>query len=229
MLGMVVIMRIPHAQRAMAGSFPLVLAAATLAAPAWAKKPMHAAASVGPDAVCTVNYNVTGNIPYRGGAVIANVQAVPVFWGANVSAAIQAWAEGYLSTLTNSAHMDLLAEYSTVGHAGGSNQTIGRGTAGPGVVITPSIRGTTINDANSQIATEIEEQITAGHLPAPVRDAQGNPNTIYVVFFPPGTTVNDGTGNSCADFCAYHGAGGQNSDIIYAVIPDMGPTSRCNM
>jgi MYXO-CTERM domain-containing protein len=182
-----------------------------------------------PDAVCAVNFRATGNITYRGGAVVANVHAVPVFWTASVDPAIQAWAEGYLAALTDSVHMDLLAEYSTVGLTRGTNQTIGRGTAGPGVVITPSVRGTTISDSNSQIATEIERQIAAGHLPAPVRDAAGHPNTIYMVFFPPGTTINDGTGNSCSAFCAYHGAGGQNSDIIYAVIPDMGPTSKCNM
>jgi MYXO-CTERM domain-containing protein len=181
-----------------------------------------------PAAVCTVNFTATGNITYRGGAVVANVHAIPVFWTPSVDPAIQAWAEGYLAALTDSVHMDLLAEYGTIGHAGGTNQAIGRGTAGPGVVITPSLRGTTINDANSQIATEIERQITAGHLPAPERDTQGNPNTIYVVFFPPGTTINDGSGNSCSAFCAYHGAGGQNSDIIYAVIPDMGSGSGCN-
>jgi MYXO-CTERM domain-containing protein len=205
-----------------------VLVSALFSRTAWARKPIHAAASETPAAVCTVNFTATGNITYRGGAVVANVHAIPVFWTANVDPAIQAWAEGYLATLADSAHMDLLAEYSTTGHAGGTNQTIGHGTAGPGVVITPSVRGTTINDSNSQIATEIEQQISAGHVPAPERDAQGNPNTIYVVFFPPGTTVNDGTGNSCAAFCAYHGAGGSNSDIIYAVIPDMGPGSKCN-
>jgi hypothetical protein len=223
-------MRNPLAPRAIAGLFSaVVLAASLVPRAAWARKPIHAVASDVPAAVCSVNFNVTGNIPYRGGAVVANVHAVPVFWTANVAPEIQAWAEGYLATLTDSAHMDLLAEYSTTGLAGGSNQTIGHGTAGPGVVITPALRGTAINDSNAQIATELEQQITAGHLPAPVRDAQGNPNTIYVVFFPPGTTINDGTGNSCASFCAYHGAGGQNSDIIYAVIPDMGPGSACNM
>jgi MYXO-CTERM domain-containing protein len=206
-----------------------VLASAWLPATAWARKPIHAAASETPAAVCSVNFNATGNITYHSGAVIANVHAIPVFWTANVSPTIQAWAEGYLAALTDSSHMDLLAEYSTTGLAGGSNQTIGHGTAGPGVVITPSLRGTTVNDANAQIATELESQIAAGHLPAPVRDAQGNPNTIYIVFFPPGTTISDGTGSSCSSFCAYHGAGGQNSDIIYAVIPDMGTGSRCSM
>jgi MYXO-CTERM domain-containing protein len=205
------------------------LAAAWFPGTAWARKPIHAAVSEAPAAVCTVNFTATGNITYRGGAVVANVHAIPVFWTASVDATIQSWAEGYLTTLTGSVHMDLLAEYSTVGQTRGSNQTIGHGTAGPGVVITPALRGTRISDSNAEIATELEQQITAGHLPAPERDAQGNPNTIYVVFFPPGTIINDGTGDSCAAFCAYHGAGGQNSDIIYAVIPDMGAGSKCNM
>jgi MYXO-CTERM domain-containing protein len=208
----------------------LVAASAAFSKDVWARKPMHEAVSTTPEAVCSVNYSgVTGSIPYRGGAVIANVHAIPVFWTANVDPAIQAWAEGYLATLVDSAHMDLLAEYSTVGLVGGSNQKIGHGTAGPGVVITPSIRGTTVIDSNGQIADELEAQVTAGNLPAPVMDDQGNPNTLYIVFFPRGTVISDGTGSSCSQFCAYHGSGGRNSEIIYAVIPDMSASSRCSM
>ena len=53
---------------------------------------------------------MTGTITYRGGAVVANVHAVPVFWTANVDPAIQAWAQGYLAALADSSHLDLLAE-----------------------------------------------------------------------------------------------------------------------
>jgi uncharacterized membrane protein YgcG len=179
---------------------------------------------------CTVNYSgTTGNLAYQSGAVVSNVEAIPVFWTAAVDPAIQAWAVGYLSTLTNSAYIDLLGEYSTIGQARGTAQAIGRGTAGPAVTITPiMLTGTSINDANRQIATELQAQITAGHLSAPAMDSQGRPNTVYVVFFPPGTTINDGVGPSCTSWCAYHNEGGRSGNINYTVIPDMGPASACN-
>src|SRR4051812_6599191 len=105
-------MRNFNARRATVGLFSSIgMAIASLPGAAWARKPMHPATSDTPAAVCTVNYNVTGNITYRGGTVIANVHAVPVFWTATVSPAIQAWAEGYLAALAGSTHMDLLAEY----------------------------------------------------------------------------------------------------------------------
>ena len=196
-----------------------------------ARKPVHAPNLTSTEALtCTVNYSgTTGNLVYQGGAVVSNVQAIPVFWTSAVDPAIQAWAEGYLTALTNSAYIDMLAEYSSAGQAKGTGQTIGRGTAGPAVTITPiMLTGTTVNDGSTQIATELQAQITAGHLPAPAVDAQGRPNTVYVVFFPPGTTVNDGTGNSCTSWCAYHNEGGRSGNINYAVIPDMGSTSACH-
>jgi MYXO-CTERM domain-containing protein len=179
---------------------------------------------------CSVNYSgITDSVAYQGGPVVSKVIVIPVFWTGSVDPTVTAWAEGYLSTLTNSAYLDLLGEYSTTGQNGGTNQTIVRGTAGPAKTITPTTAtGTTIDD--SQIGPEITAQIQSGGLPAPVLDATGNPNTIYEIFFPPGTTITQGGGKSCGDFCGYHGSYGSGATgFSYAVIPDMGAGSGCDM
>jgi hypothetical protein len=172
---------------------------------------------------CSVNYGTTSDsVSYGGGPILANVQAIPVFWGSNVDPAITSWAQGYLETLVTSAYMDLLAQYSTTGQSGGTNQTLGHGSAPAGVTITPTMATGTIMD--SQIASELASQVAAGHL-STTKDAQGHPNTLFVVFFPPGVAISDGTGTSCTDFCGYHAA--QSGSFAYAVIPDMGPGSGC--
>jgi MYXO-CTERM domain-containing protein len=95
------------------------------------------------------------------------------------------------------------------------------------VTITPTTAtGTTVQD--SAIGPELQAQITAQHLPAPTNDAQGYPNTLYVLFFPQSILVNYG-GLSCQGFCGYHGAypANGNATFAYAVIPDMGTGSGC--
>lgn len=57
----------------------------------------------------------------------------------------------------------------------------------------------------SRIQSELAAQITAGHLPAPVNDTQGNANSFYMIYFPPGVTINLDGFISCQQFCAYHG------------------------
>ena len=100
----------------------------------------------------------------------------------------------------------LLTQYNTT-ISGGTNQTIGNGTFDGLFQIVPSAgnNGSTITD--TQIQSELLAQITAGHLPAPILDAAGNVNTLYMIFFPPGKTITQGGSNSCqaGGFCAYHG------------------------
>ena len=180
---------------------------------------------------CTPESGNTGSVSYNGGPIISNVQAVPVFWTSAVDSTIQAWAQGYLTTLTNSAYMDLLSQYGTTGTAGGTSQTLGRGTGTAPVTITPTTAtGKSLSD--SQIAKELGAQVTAGTLPQPTKDAQGYSNTLFVVFFPPGYSISYGGGKSCSSggFCGYHGAYPQTGQMhfAYAVIPDMGTGSGCD-
>src|SRR5262249_20705339 len=59
---------------------------------------------------------------------------------------------------------------------------------------------------------------------------QGNFNTIYMMYFPPGVTIVLAPGvNSCriGGFCAYHSNILTGNKLPYGVFPDFGPTSGC--
>ncbi len=190
---------------------------------------------------------------YYGGPVISNPDIVVVYWGSSVSSVVDCGGgtdshgncigvSRFLGDLANSTYVDMLQEYNTAGvtpTAGTGTtpgtQTIGRGTldANSPYVITPSITSTTIDD--TQIQSEIDAQISAGHLPSPTTDSSGNVNTLYFVYFPPGITITQGGSSSCVSggFCAYHGtfSGTFNSktlDVPYGVVPDFGVGSGCN-
>jgi hypothetical protein len=133
----------------------------------------------------------------------------------------------------DSSYVDWLSEYDTTGlPAPTTNQIIGRGTFLAQYTITPSSPATVV--ADSTIQSEIAAQIAAGHLPAPLGDASGNPITYYAVFFPHGTTIVQGGSSSCVagGFCAYHGTVASTSahrEFFYGVHPDMQAGSGCDV
>ncbi len=160
------------------------------------------------------------HLTYYGGPVISNVQVQVVFWTGGVSGLTQSVIESFYSDVTSSVYFDLLSEYSTLG---GTNQVVGRGTAASSRVIAPgpSRSGTTVSDADIQ--AELSAQISAGTLPAPALDAQGYVNTLYMVYFPAGYTINAAPNvRSCVDFCAYNGTFLRNGAMVpYGVFPDV--------
>jgi hypothetical protein len=159
-------------------------------------------------------------LEYFGGPVIAHAKVVVVLWGSGVDAAVRSALPGFFSTVLDSPYIDWLSEYDTV-LPGGTNQHIGRGRYGGSVVIDPAHAGTTVDDRDVQ--AELSAQITAGALPAPDAD------TIYMTYFPPGTTITEGGDASCEAFCAYHGTFRRSGkSVFYAVVPDMGPGSGCD-
>jgi uncharacterized repeat protein (TIGR01451 family) len=181
---------------------------------------------------------------YWGGPVISQVHVVAVFWGPNVNPAITTPGaiDQFLRDITNSRYYDLLTEYSTTGITGvgvpatSSNQSINRGVFDTAVTITPSLCATATSTTpcsltDLQIQQELARQINAGVLPTPVTDAQGNPNSFYMIYFPPFVTISIGTDRSCVTFCAYH----SNTDtpvtprlVPYGVLPDFAPPSGCS-
>ncbi|HTC95173.1 MAG TPA: Ig-like domain-containing protein [Terriglobales bacterium] len=178
------------------------------------------------------------DVSYYGGLMLSNVQVVVVFWTNSVDPAEALNAPGFYGAITNSAYMDLLAQYSTSGMNGqdglpGSNQVIGRGSYAGAFAITPSATGILIDD--TQIASELVNQLNSGALPQPQLDAGGNSNTLYMIYFPPGYTVTVEGDASCQAFCAYHNTTVYNTTvyhnipIAYAVIPDFSyPNSACH-
>ncbi|MGZ7099378.1 MAG: hypothetical protein ACXVJ8_12945 [Candidatus Angelobacter sp.] len=172
------------------------------------------------------------HLTYFGGPVISNVHVVQVLYGsgsynAQVAGTSTPSMGNFYSDLTgaNSGYTSLLTQYNTPA-SGGTNQTIGNGTFDGLFQIVPSAgnNGSTISDA--QIQSELLAQITAGHLPAPLLDAAGNVNTLYMIYFPPGKTITQGGSSSCVagGFCAYHGTTStllNGKNVLYGVHPDM--------
>jgi uncharacterized repeat protein (TIGR01451 family) len=179
------------------------------------------------------------HLTYWGGPVISNIHVVVVFWGTNVDPVVTTpgTIDQFFADITSSKYYDLLTEYSTVGVTGAgtpvasSNQTIGRGQFDAAVTIIPALcpgpATCTLSDA--QIQTELTNQLNAGHLPPPVKDAQNIIETFYMIYFPPGVHINLGAAPSCAagGFCAYHS--NTSSLVPYGVLPDFGPTSGCQV
>jgi hypothetical protein len=144
----------------------------------------------------------------------------------------------FYSDITTSGYITLLSQYSTPA-AGGTNQTLANGTFDGLFTIVPSAANSgvivnnvlTIDDTNIQ--AELIAQITAGSLPAPVLDAAGNVNTVYMIFFPPGITITKGGSTSCVvgGFCAYHNTTASTlnaKNLLYGVHPDLQAGSACS-
>src|SRR5579864_2734608 len=176
------------------------------------------------------------HLSYFGGPIISNVQVIQVLYGSGsynpqVAGTSSPTMGNFFADITSTGLISLLQQYNTPA-SGGTGQTFGNGTFGGLFQIVPSAgnNGSTIDDTNIQ--AELLAQINAGHLPAPVLDSKGNPNTLYMIYFPPGKTITQGGSSSCVGggFCAYHGTtsstlGGHN--VLYGVLPDMQAGSGC--
>jgi hypothetical protein len=170
------------------------------------------------------------NLVYYGGPVVSNAQVVVVFWGNEVNSTIQADIGGFYQAILPSNYAHIVGEYDTTPPINTTDQVIGQGTLAGTYTITPNLCQIafpcTVTD--SQVQSQLEESIALAALPAPVLDAGGNVNTIYVVYFPPYVTINLSGNLSCQQFCAYNSSvQGYAGGILYDVIPDMGTTSAC--
>ncbi|HEY2515970.1 MAG TPA: hypothetical protein VGI39_34100 [Polyangiaceae bacterium] len=150
----------------------------------------------------------TSKLTYYGGPVIQNVQVIPVYWNSKV--ALQSSLNAFYSAVSTGQYMSFFSQYDT----SSPSQTIGNGSRGTPFV--DSETSTKVTDA--QVQAELNRLFSAGSLPAP------NNNRLYMVHFPPGTTITDSGGSaSCVVFCAYHGTYVRNGqDVYYGIIPDLG-------
>ncbi|HLJ09983.1 MAG TPA: fibronectin type III domain-containing protein [Planctomycetaceae bacterium] len=152
-------------------------------------------------------------VTFHGGALLANVEAQPVYfgsdWKATAALSAQAGQLGqFVSTIVNSPYMDMLSN---------AGYHVGRGAFSAGVAADIALNKTSgVTDA--QIQGEIQAMIKAGQLQAP--DA----NRLYIVYVEPGVVVRLGSSASNTSFLGYHGAfagttaAGIAADIHYAVI-----------
>lgn len=192
-----------------------------------------------PFATAAVTIPPGSKLKYWGGPVISEIHVVAVFWGPNVNTAISVAGgiDQFFTDITQSRFYDLLTEYSTTGLSGAgipstsSDQSINRGFFDAKVTISPLLCATVAACSldDTQIQQEILRQLALGTLPQPVIDAQGNGNTFYMVYFPPGVSISVGGVGSCVTggFCAYH-SNTASRLIPYGVLPDFAPPSGCS-
>jgi hypothetical protein len=177
------------------------------------------------------------HLTYFGGPIISNVQVIQVLYGSGsynpqVAGTTSPTMGNFFADITSTGLITLMQQYNT-NISGGTGQVFGNGTFAGLFQIVPSAanNGSTITD--TQIQSELLAQINAGHLPGPTNDALGNPNTLYMIYFPPGKTISQGGSNSCqaGGFCAYHGTTSSTLNtkhVLYGVLPDMQAGSGCS-
>ncbi len=179
-------------------------------------------------------------LKYYGGRVLGGVQVVQVLWGAGVDTQVATKLGDYYKGVLNSDYMDWLGEYDTItvpaneqgnAHAA-TKQHLGRGTFVKTVQITPAAARAGAAISDDDIAAELKAQIDAGVLPAPDPDGVGGYRTLYMLDFPLQVAGTDltitgpgGSGTSCVEFCAYHGATTyKGGNLAYGVHPDLSGT-----
>src|SRR5580698_1568810 len=167
-------------------------------------------------------------VGYNGGYVMSHVQLVVVFWGSKVNPVLTSSTTGvgpFFQALTDSQYMDWLDEYYMPNSpAAMVNDPIGRGTLYGPVTITPANKSTSLTDAS--IGTVLATQINNNVLPAP------GANVLYMVFFPPGYSIESQGAPSCSYWCGDHTSEvehvkGRNVPLSMAFIPDMAPNGPC--
>jgi len=150
---------------------------------------------------------VSPKLVYRGGPLLEAVNVITVYWGSewnnpqlNPSPSD---LDAYFDYIVTSSLIDQLSEYNKNGY------TIGHGKHGGSVPITDTEPGGSVSDTDIQFM--LQHEIMLGNLPP------FDPNTLYFVFLPPGTSISMGGGASCLSFCGYHEH--INGQIYYAVMP----------
>lgn len=148
------------------------------------------------------------HLTYRNGPLLTNVEVFTIFWGAAwqdpANASLPGQVSSFFDFILSSPLIDQLAEYSVPGQSISSGKRTGTTT------LTTSNPGKSVTD--SAIQKFLQSEISSGALPAP------NPNTLYFLYLPPGTTVRQSSAASCKDFCGYHEAT-PSGNIFYAVMP----------
>jgi hypothetical protein len=146
-------------------------------------------------------------LTYRNGPLLTNVSVFTVFWGSAwqeaANSSLMTHMNDFFNFVLTSKLLDQLAEYSVPG------KSIGHGSSAGSTVLTSSEPGKTVTDA--AIQKMLQTEIAAGTLPAKTA------SSLYFVFLPPGSQVDQGGAKSCQTFCGYHDSTTDN--IFYAVMP----------
>jgi hypothetical protein len=171
-------------------------------------------------------------LQYFGGPILGTVTVYTVFWGPNVDATVVSALDGYYTTILGSEYFKWLSEYSTAGVTPqppatmSSNQMLTLGNFGGHFTINPPQQTGTIGQA--YLEGQLASAIQAGTLPPAQYDANSNPMTLYMMYFPPGLTITTSFGSSCGAWCGYHEQALAGTRYVsYGVMPDLGACGYC--
>jgi PKD repeat protein len=169
------------------------------------------------------------NVDYNGGPVAHSMKGVLVDWGPNINPMYTDPTSGdpglikYLAAQSGSTSDigGVLAQYMDSSDHNAANQV----SYGGQYQITPSTTANPVMD--SQIQTELVNQVDSGALPQPTGNGL---STLYLVLFPQSDSECISSSECSAnapdpttqDFCAYHSATQlpNGTFLLYAVIPD---------
>jgi hypothetical protein len=149
------------------------------------------------------------HLTYYGGPVIEHVRAVAVFW--NDKVAYQSKLEEFYQWFVTSPVLAWQSEYNTKT----PKQSIVAGEYVSSVVDSSAPPKKALT--NEDVQAELARMLDAGEVPA------NDPNTLYMIHFPPGVSVSLDGNDSCDAFCAYHNTMSYNGGMVYyGVVPDQG-------
>ncbi len=171
--------------------------------------PAHPGSNKPASSAAALSVPSNAHLNYYGGRVVSTIHVVEVLYGQPSSTVtyepeVQNTSPSpsiatFYGGVANSSYVNSMSEYDTTGSPqgiAGTNQTIGRGVFNSQVIIKPSSTNDpfavtnpthTIDDTNIQ--AEIQAQISAHKLPAPLTNSAGNLETLYAVYFPHGVTI----------------------------------------
>ncbi len=169
--------------------------------------PLHAPRGDQPMADGALLVAPRAQLTYRGGPLLTAVEIFTIFWGVEWTKKETASADemnAFFDFLLTSPLIDQLAEYDVPG------QSIGHGTRTGTIRIASPAPATSVSD--TAIRAFLRKQLAAKKkIPAPT------PNSLYLLFLPPGVRVSAFGSLSCQSFCGYHDA--IDKKIFYAVMP----------
>lgn len=163
-------------------------------------------------------------LTYRGGPLIQNVEISAIYWGSEWNSSLtqtRTDLDKFLTYFVTSPGIDQLAEYNIKGHLIGHGRYLvedvvasstppPRGCLGSLFPKKPVPTKVPANVTDADIQNLIVQELNAN------RVAKVTPDSLYMVFTPPGTTVTLDTYASCQNFCGYHS---NVNNMYYAVIP----------
>lgn len=162
-------------------------------------------------------------VDYLGGALLTSMKIVTVTFASDDSSLVSSFQNFDDTITTTSWWTDSTSEYCVMPKG---TPCIGPGNPGGHVVLSetpPSNLNDTTDGSASDVSNFIQDRVTSGVLPNP------DDQTIYVLWFPSGTTIHLGGATSCSSFGAYHQStqinpkgGGAAVEAAYAVEPRCG-------